>query len=1257
MIIESNKTNFFMKHTSLLCGMIVFLCSFLPQLFFATKNTPFSMVYDEFSTLAAAGLTYPLNWTEALASGNRYYGGGFSFLFGLFFHLFKDPMTIYYWILVVLTLVESLGAVVAYILMRRHFTDVALWKTILIALFSNYIVSKRSNEILNEPILYLIVWLIVLLLFELHDSQSGSARKRVLSSILAVVSAYSLTAHERMLILLPMFAVVWFFVWILLKKKLFSIVFFTVTYIPCWWLARSFKSIIVNMNFPNAANTVQNTELSVSGLSLLGSLKYWGPYLLSILGQVVTITLASSCIVLLAFALCGHFGFQTVFNRSTFSSHLSQKQPEQKICLGIVFLTAGIIAVMLYQSLGFLQELSYAIADGYDSNRDALKIFTYTRYFGIFVPPLCMLTLLYFQTAEREKTRRWLWIVGLIGIALTVVWITVIYPYVRFSKLANERWYAFDFWSGFDSKTGYNCFLWGAIALFVLIPGIYTLIRFRKYKILLCFLAAFSIWQYGYTAMKYDTMKSSSMKPAISTYYELEKAGVSDLVNDLYVQQAYKTVYQFLYYDEICHIGLPDYDAEQGLVITSAFSSFKDSLEHGWYAVDMKEDQSQYVFVKGEELCYNLENSGLHLSDFTPVSFELDIEDFTKTKTSLKASASRSYSIGTYVATLNDPLTAGEELTLTIVNTANSHTVVKQVFEGDHVTFSVPIAFRGKIILTGSGAKSGSFHSVSIRKTNKNAVVGLNSTDSSTAIKQLLTNEAYNSIALFSNLSDPKLDTQSLSESLGKNICVRNESEILSDNFDYVICFTDSDWLYLLNRYTAVYVDDAFVLLKSAALEGGSLVNTNIDKAITKRLSEGMYTLVSTPSDASLYHEGEKGIMAEIYEGNDQDPCLVIPVECIDNAFVFQMPVNGVLKNWKSRIIDSNGVEIPVQETQIKKTVSLIQKQCDNMTEALGSFSKEYLTKASIVISLEDTSTSKELMQKYVLEGTFSDYDITFRDIPGVEDLPEDCIIICPDSIFLVFSSVQKGFDLLLCDDNLDLLYRNGSEVSPMVDGKLSQNGWILKEYFLSRSEAEEEFTLELPAGSYELLFDKRSSALQGWALYLDGKKLRDIDQNSITEESNRTIISIDSVGMKKLSICDSEGKSVLSHLYGIRKSNTLKSALVQGEVEHDSEGTISGTGTVHIETIGMNVYRNKEYTVTIHFTGDPKEATLKFIDGMYNSSAYTKENNEIEKLDDGHYMIQLTVKPGTARKKDVIVFDASFNGRFEVTSLEISAD
>ena len=118
-----------------------------------------------------------------------------------------------------------------------------------------------------------------------------------------------------------------------------------------------------------------------------------------------------------------------------------------------------------------------------------------------------------------------------------------------------------------------------------------------------------------------------------------------------------------------------------------------------------------------------------------------------------------------------------------------------------------------------------------------------------------------------------------------------------------------------------------------------------------------------------------------------------------------------------------------------------------------------------------------------------------------------------------------------------------------------------------------------------------------------------------------------------------------------------MKSALVQGEVEHDSEGTISGTGTVHIETIGMNVYRNKEYTVTIRFTGDPKEATLKFIDGMYNSSAYTKENNEIEKLDDGHYMIQLTVKPGTARKKDVIVFDASFNGRFEITSLEISAD
>ena len=240
--LRKNKALSGVLSQEVLCAVAVFLLSFLPRLFLAVRSMPFTVFYDEFSTLADAGILYPLRWTEVLATESRYYGGGFSVLAAFLFYLIKDPLVIYHAYLSILSLIQGLGAVAAFRILRKHFSFDSK-EAVLFSVAAGFIVSKRSTIAINESVLYFLIWIFVLMVLDAVDL-SDERQKRKIGIILAMLSGYALTVHQRMIIMIPLLIFVWGMFLFIFRKQLFSMPAYVVTYVPVYLLAGIFKKTV-----------------------------------------------------------------------------------------------------------------------------------------------------------------------------------------------------------------------------------------------------------------------------------------------------------------------------------------------------------------------------------------------------------------------------------------------------------------------------------------------------------------------------------------------------------------------------------------------------------------------------------------------------------------------------------------------------------------------------------------------------------------------------------------------------------------------------------------------------------------------------------------------------------------------------------------------------------------------------------------------------------------------------------------------------
>ena len=1027
---------------------IAFFVSFIPRLIYAVQMQPFLYPIDELSNISSIGILYPIQWNEVLLTDPKYYGGGFSFLLFFLFKYIKDPLIVYRSIVVIFSAVQATGAVIALIILKRHFSSIPFGTSVVFALASYNLTARVANDIINESILYPLLYLLIYLLFEISDNNENALKRRVLCLIMSFVAGYCCSIHERMVILIPMFFILWVCYWWVTRRSVFSIPLFITGYIPGYLLSRFIKHTIVSLNFSSVDGTVRNASVVSGGFSINGLISNFKPYALSVIGPVVTVILISSGIAMIGIVLFWTLFGQSIFIRNEMSLKLTENNQLNKIFIGVIFLATAVMAIALYQPISWLRDLSNALANK-NYTDDSLRIFTYGRYFAVFLDPLCLISMLYIYLFKESKECRW--IVGIscaISVVLNIIWIRYIYGMIQYSPYANYAWQFF----GFGNKNGSVYYLWGSIILFILIIFRFFMVRYKKIVLLTIVIGVFSLCQYVYRLQAVDLASStkSVRSTCINTYYGICKAHSNEWKNNIYVYQGYATIYQFMFFDDTIHVGYPDYNVDEGVVIADNYSDYSESLNYGWKCVKFNAISSDYVFIKGNTITSDFEKNGFSLVNFQPIEYILDSDRFymsstdedseTATKT-IKSKSNYSFYEGTYSVVVNGDAAKDPSLRLILVTGNTGRYIVSQVLEDGRCTFSVPYSGKMSVRLRSDSDKFVYPERMSIAKISEDVNFSIISQPSLEKITNVLKECESQSITFLNNYTLDNIDFSNISERTGCIIETKNENEILENEATFVLCFTDSDWQRLLGPYKVNTYTSAFVLLEKRTAASEYFYSIKKDYGMRALLTKGTYhfrfslekSIKNKDADIFCYV-----IAASSSNGSGAFGYIKkIPATIVNKKTCeAELQLDGDLKHWAIALFDSQGNPLSCSYIRYNKTQSVIEQTYSIAADLLSEFVNMNDYKGDIVVCCKQGEIQSELIQSNFSKKIRTDAHLTFFfDIQELPEFAEDeLVLINGSNLNNVFSMIKNGFHVLDVRKNCVLMNKTGAIIQSETD-------------------------------------------------------------------------------------------------------------------------------------------------------------------------------------------------------------------------------
>lgn len=1238
--------------------LAVFAAAFLVRLYFAVQVFPFEYVSDELSSISAVGLLYPLNWDEYFSLGLGYYGGGFNVLFAGFFYLFKDPLTIYRACLVVLSFLQAAGSLIAFVILKKHLRLESDLFAALIAIASGFLVTRRSLNITNESVLYFIIWVIIFLLFELTESDGRKARKRVLSIVLAAVMAYALSIHERMLVLIPLLLLAWLLYLIVYKKSIISLVFFIPTYAAGYFLARALKNAILDMNFSDAAGSVINTTVSTSGLELLGSSSYWKPYLTAVTGSFTTSALLSFGLVLCGIVLFFVFFFKAFFRKNELRAVESNTTIQNKVFLGVLFLAGGIVAIAFYQPLSWLYNLELAMEEGWGTTYYALKMITYVRYYGIMIPPLCMLVMTFLYKNENKKAVKIAGAAVMTGVLLNVIWLVNTYMYVRFSSAADEVWGAFGFGIPFSNDYGYIGYLIGSIVLFGMLILLFVLTKVKKVHILLIVICAFSIWQYCDRASNVSIEKAENRDKQYNTYALLEETGALDGLSEIYATDR-PTVYQFLYYDRIVHPMLPEYDIEEGIAITPNYVQREEFLENNWKILETDLTDVDVVFVKGERIEQAFENAGYELVEYIPMICDFTKDDFTVVSgEKMDIVKWIRFPYGTYEVQLDKEYFDSKDYILQIKNTSYQRYFVKQYLSqtaNGKVFFSVPKKDYLYIRITSeSGAITEAPEKIRIRKISDVNTVGINHEGYTEKVVSALKKNKAESVAFLNN-SDIENDFSYISELSGCDFKDYNEVELKKQNSPYILTNVDDEWMCFLDDYSIEVINKNYVLMKRRTEGAGvHFVDIKKDSKIKNRLTRGKYQFCFIPDDSY------KGELEDMYyvltwkkSGMDMSKKLSLKFED-NNLYSNYVKLDSEIISWDVNLYDSSNKKVKCKKITIRKPVSECEYRFGKMGADLAETVNKNTYNDRIYINCSGYGFNYELIKQYVKSGIKTDAVISYLIDENFKAIPDNGLVVIPRFNRTIYSFIEKGYQVINTNEDYVFLYRGESEllknsdVSRYMDGKKLRGSYYIDNGELMR--------IDLSPGAYRIYI--RSEQEDRILLCTGESVVREYKREDYLKDNNETVLCFNAIyDFNNLVLMDADGEDITDRIEAIERSSWIDTSTVSGDQYSIVENTISGNGKINIISSGMQVKADNVYYAEITFRGEPLSVKLASMDYAHSTRGLNIETSEYTKTDQNEYKMILTVTPVRKRDLDTIVFEAEFKGEYEITDFSMISD
>lgn len=608
--------------------IFIFLLSFIPR-FVCNLYVPFiSIISDEVSTISSAAIFAGYDWSNVVSLAG-YYGGGMTVFFAPILRFVSNPIIAFQIIINILALLQASTSLICYKMLKNFFKIDKFSHLVLLSILGSYIVTRRATNVTNESMLIFLTWLLLYILLRLHyvNLNNQFYKRRIYSIILAIIVGYSLTVHTRSITFILGMLFLFIIYYIIYKKCLFSPLFFLVPFIITYFGGYFFIEYVKSSNAMGEAGAIVRND-SVPGMNkLIFSPDYWFSLFTIIVGQLTTISVFTAGLFIFTMILFFHQVIQIINRRDLFLQDDVYSLRKQFLFIIFFFLIPCVAITIVGQSLSWLVDVKNGIDSGTGTVNYGLKALTYIRYFGPYVSPLIVGTLLYFLYI-RDNLKL---IVQISVISLVVLYGLFIFccvPYLYNNPSGKEAFLPFTLQSNNSLELGRSFYLFG-IFISSLVTMVFLLFYVnKKHTIWLIIIIIFMGYQYVYNIFRLDIDVSHKYTDtALSTYYSLEKV-LSTLPNQIYVEdlekqsdhQIYYT-YQFLFKDKQVIPTNPSVELDEVIYISNGLNSNINYLENGFKLV--KTEGTNYILIKGSKIEETFIKNGYFLTDFD--SFENDI--------------------------------------------------------------------------------------------------------------------------------------------------------------------------------------------------------------------------------------------------------------------------------------------------------------------------------------------------------------------------------------------------------------------------------------------------------------------------------------------------------------------------------------------------------------------------------------------------------------------------------------------------------
>lgn len=576
---------------------LVFLLAFIPRVICTSFMVPVTVLMDELCTLNGAARLAGLNWNHVVEAGS-YYGFGFYALLFFIFKLTDNPFIIYHFILLVLAILQSATALICFHLLTKKFgIQDYLWGAV-VAVTCSYMMVSRAVFITNEHPLILITWIaawLILLLCECNDKKG----KAIYTFGLLMLLSYSLLIHTRamtywiaLVILVVLYALIY-------RKCLISIPVSVVVTVVAVSIGRSliknYQSSIWN-NSKTVTNAAINVLMPIFDLDSIKSL------LAIVLGLINTIGAYTGGISYIVIITCIYFLFICLKQRGKIVA-----ENNKMFAIIIFFGVCVAITIVGIMFSSWRIGIAIGIQDGVTSDLYSYKGLTYIRYFGPYLGPLLMVTLLFARNYKKEICKI-TFVAIVVMIPVQLYWLGNIIPLIAKNSTTYTAFMLFALWNE-NKELGSYIYYFG-IRYMLFIPFLYErLVHYKKefISIILVFVILLAQYLYAVYAMDLPWAEKNIIQADAGYGWIKEIENKVELPNEIYVNDNISNthhksyyIYQFMLNRYVIMPGEPDEGIDEAILFENTEENVELLRVRGF---DYKQlDENEYVFVKGEKL-------------------------------------------------------------------------------------------------------------------------------------------------------------------------------------------------------------------------------------------------------------------------------------------------------------------------------------------------------------------------------------------------------------------------------------------------------------------------------------------------------------------------------------------------------------------------------------------------------------------------------------------------------------------------------